>query len=710
MRFWNRYPFFRLIIPFSLGILAAIYLPKPDFVNFFLLVVVNSALFLAALILHLFLTYAHRWSQGVAIYLFAAVAGYSLTIVQTDRYHHNHFAHFLKDHAQVVVLRISEPPSERERSVRVFGKVQYVLDSTAQERTAGKLLLYLEKDSAALNLRYGDQLILNTRISPTQPPGNPHQFNYSRFLANSRVYHQAYARQDNWHRIAGKKVNPVFDLSFRAREYMMQVLERNGLTGNEFAVISAILLGYDDLMEPELRELYAGAGALHVLCVSGLHVGIIFFIMSFMMSRLSRKRSGRIVKFLALMLSIWVYAFITGLSPSVMRASVMFSLFSWRELSKEKSNPYNVLAASAFIILTIDPYLITKIGFQLSYSAVLAIISMFDPIYKLLVFKNPVADYFWKLAVVSVAAQAGTFPLAIFYFNQFPLYFLITNFVVIPVVWLILYAGIFTLMLAAISGWLSFLAGKLLFYLVWFLNKSVELINTLPNAKIDGLVMILPQVIAVYLIIILIFRMFIRKEASYLLAASVIGVLLAGSFVWQRADTLQQKQVVVYQVNGHTAVDLIFGNKLFALADSNLVENKRALAFNIEGNRLHSGAAILHQKLLHPSMISLPAQSDIPVSYYAPGLIVAANTRIAIVDEHFADHQPEQPLPVDLVLMRNNPAIPISRLAEMFSFGKLVFDASNSHWVVQRWRSYCDEHDIAYYDIRENGAYVAGLR
>jgi competence protein ComEC len=441
-----------------------------------------------------------------------------------------------------------------------------------------------------------------------------------------------------------------------------------------------------------------------------LHVGIIFFIMSFMMSRLSRKRSGRIVKFLALMLSIWVYAFITGLSPSVMRASVMFSLFSWRELSKEKSNPYNVLAASAFIILTIDPYLITKIGFQLSYSAVLAIISMFDPIYKLLVFKNPVADYFWKLAVVSVAAQAGTFPLAIFYFNQFPLYFLITNFVVIPVVWLILYAGIFTLMLAAISGWLSFLAGKLLFYLVWFLNKSVELINTLPNAKIDGLVMILPQVIAVYLIIILIFRMFIRKEASYLLAASVIGVLLAGSFVWQRADTLQQKQVVVYKVNGHTAVDLIFGNKLFALADSNLVENKRALAFNIEGNRLHSGAAILHQKLLHPSMISLPAQSDIPVSYYAPGLIVAANTRIAIVDEHFADHQPEQPLPVDLVLMRNNPAIPISRLAEMFSFGKLVFDASNSHWVVQRWRSYCDEHDIAYYDIRENGAYVAGLR
>ncbi len=709
MRFWNRYPFFRLIIPFALGILAAINLPKPDFVSFFLIIIVNSALFLVALSLHLLLSFSYRWSQGFFIYLFAAVAGYSLTIVQTDRYHHNHFAHFLKDEAQVIVLRVSEPPSERARSVRVFGKVQYVLDSTAQERTAGKLLLYLEKDSSALKLRYGDQLILNTRISPTPPPGNPHQFNYSRFLANSGVYHQAYARGDNWHRIAGNKVNPLFDLSFRAREHMMQVLERNGLTGNEFAVISAILLGYDDLMEPELRELYAGAGALHVLCVSGLHVGIIFFIMSFLMSRLSRKRSGRVIRFLALMLSIWAYAFITGLSPSVMRASVMFSLFSWRELSKEKSNPYNVLAASAFIILAIDPYLITKIGFQLSYSAVLAIISMFDPIYKLLIFKNPVADYFWKLAVVSIAAQAGTFPLAIYYFNQFPLYFLITNFVVIPIVWLILYAGIFTLMLAVISGWLSLLAGKLLFYLVWFLNKSVELINTLPNAKIDGLVMILPQVIAVYLIIILLFRVFLKREASYLLAASVVGVLLSGSFILQRANALQQKQVIVYQVNGHTAVDLIFGNKLVALADSNLFDNKRALAFNLEGNRLHSGAAIAHQTPLHTKTSSMWMQPDIPVSYYSPGLIEAANTRIAIVDELFADHQPEQPLVVDLVLMRNNTAVPISRISEMFSFGKLVFDASNSHWVVQRWRRYCDEHDIAYYDIREKGAYVAGL-
>lgn len=709
MRLWNRYPFFRLIIPFALGILVAINLSKPDFVTFFLLIVINSALFLAALSLHLFLTFSYRWSQGFFIYLFAAVAGYSLTIVQTDRYHHNHFANFLQDEAQVVVLRISEPPSERERSVRVFGKVQYVLDSTAQQRTAGKLLLYLEKDSASLNLSYGDQLILNTRINAMQPPGNPHQFNYSRFLANSGVNHQAYVRGDNWHRIAVNKVNPLFDLSFKARQHMMGVLERNGLTGNEFAVISAILLGYDDLMEPELRELYAGAGALHVLCVSGLHVGIIFFIMSFLMSRLSRNKSGRVIKFLALMMSIWAYAFITGLSPSVMRASVMFSLFSWRELSKEKSNPYNVLAASAFIILIIDPYLITKIGFQLSYSAVLAIISMFDPIYKLLIFKNPVTDYFWKLAVVSIAAQAGTFPLAIFYFNQFPLYFLITNFVVIPAVWLILYAGIFTLILAVISGWLSFLAGKLLFYLVWFLNKSVELINTLPNAKIDGLVMILPQVIAVYLIIILIFRMFIRKEASYLLAASIVGVLLAGSFVLQRAHNLQQKQVVVYQVSGHTAVDLVFGNKLVALADSNLYKNHRAMSFNIQGNRLHLGATIAHETLLHETLPSKSTQLVLPVTYYPPGLIAAANTRIAIVDEHFADHQPEQPLPVDLVLMRNNTAIPISSVTEMFSFGKLVFDASNSHWVVQRWRSYCDEHGIAYYDIRENGAFVAGL-
>jgi competence protein ComEC len=708
MRFWNKYPFFRLIIPFAAGILIAIHLPKPAVLEMIHLILICCALFLAALAGHFFSAYQNRWLSGFLIYLFTLTAGYSLTIVQTEKYYSSHYSNYL-NRGQVYVVRISEPPSERARSVRVFGKVRYVMDSVVSERTTGKVLLYFEKDSTALQLEYGDLLLIQSRISPTEPPGNPHQFNYKNFLANSGVYHQAYIRSDSWRRIDSNLVNPVFDFSFKARMKMLRILEKNGLAGNEFAVTSAILLGYDDLMEPELREKYAGAGALHVLCVSGLHVGIIFFIMNFLLKRLDRKKSGRIIKFLVLILSIWAYAFITGLSPSVMRAGVMFSLFSWRELSKEKSNPYNVLAASAFILLTIDPYLITKVGFQLSYAAVLAIISMFDPIYKLLVFKNVVIDYFWKLTVVSIAAQAGTFPLAIFYFNQFPLYFLLSNLIVIPLVWLILYTGIITIILSAIWSGFSMLAGKVLYYEVWAVNFSVDWVNTLPHAKIDGLVLLLPQVILIYLLIIFAFRAYVRKYPGYLIGVLSVAVLLMLGFVYQRYDALQQKKLVVYQVNGHTAIDVFFGNRVIALADSALLTDTRALEFNINDNRIHSGVRMLTPSGFRPENLQMLNLIGSPVKYYSPNLLLAGKKRIAIVDETFAVYRPVKTLETDLVLLRQNTDVPIARITEMFAFERLIFDSSNAPWVVDRWRSYCDEHNIPYYDIREKGAFVQRL-
>lgn len=708
MRIWNKYPFFRLIIPFAAGILFAINIPKPGALNAIHLIIALLALFLLTFVSHVFITYRLRWLPGVFIYLFSIVAGYSLTIVQTERYHQSHFGNYLSEE-QLFVVKVSEPPAERAKSVRVFGKVQYVMDSATRVRTSGKVLLYFEKDSAALQLKYGDLLILKSNITPTNPPGNPHQFNYKKFLANSGVFHQAYIRSQSWQKIDSNHVNPVFNYSFKIRERMMDMLERSGLSGNEFAVVSAILLGYDDLMEPELRDMYAGAGALHVLCVSGLHVGIIFFIMSFLLKILEHKKAGRIIKFFLLLATIWAYAFITGLSPSVMRASVMFSLFSWRELSKEKSNPYNVLAASAFILLVIDPYLITKIGFQLSYSAVLAIISMFDPIYKLMVFKNVVADYFWKLTVVSIAAQAGTFPLAIYYFNQFPLYFLITNMLVIPLVWLILNAGIATIAASFVWSGFSPALGKILYYLVWSLNQAVEWVNTLPYAKIDGLILILPQVFLIYLLLVLIFRSFLKKEAKYLVAVFSIAILLTASLIYQRTNVLEQKKIVIYQVNGHSAIDIFVGNNLFAIADSALLNDKRAMEFNIASNRLHSGVGNTFQTSFAPESLQKLNLIKSPVRFYSPNFLLAGNKRIVIVDKSFPCHQPEKVLKVDYVLLRENAGLSVNQIVEMFEFEALIFDSSNSPYLSRRWRDYCDEHSISYHNVSESGALVCNF-
>ena len=263
---------------------------------------------------------------------------------------------------------------------------------------------------------------------------------------------------------------------------------------------------------------------------------------------LDRSKRTRWLKVILLLLAIWSYAFITGLSPSVLRAAVMFSLFSWRESRHAKSNPYNILAASAFILLVYNPYLLMLVGFQLSYAAVLAIVALFDPIYRLLAFRSYLADQVWKLIVVSLAAQIGTFPLAIYYFHQFPVYFLITNMVVIPLAWLIINTGVLLLMVSWISVWLSAIIGMLLSVFLMVMNGAVNFIHGLPGAVLHGLVLHLPQVVLIYLLIITTTRFAIDKNFRMLMANLVLVAVLVVSFTVGRAAKLNQQNVIIYQI------------------------------------------------------------------------------------------------------------------------------------------------------------------
>lgn len=707
MKFWNQYPFVRLLIPFAAGILLAIHLPKPALLGSLNLILISGILFFLIIFSHLTKRYSLRWLPGLLINLFLLCSGYTLTVVQREFYHRDQLNQFV-ERENIIAFRIAEPPSERAKSVRAFGEVISVMDSVAGKAISGKILVYFEKDSTSKKLRYGDVIVAKTRLNPIQSSGNPHQFDYRKYLAQSGIYYQTWITGENWQKTGKGRVNPLFSFSYRARDFMLKILETQGLAGDEFAVAAAILLGFDDHMEPELRNLYAGAGALHVLCVSGLHVGIIFMIVSLLLKGLTSKK-GKFLRFLLLLASIWMYAFITGLAPSVLRASVMFSLFSWRELAREKSNSYNILAASAFLLLAYDPYLISKIGFQLSYSAVLGIISLNDPIYKLLTFRNVVLDYFWKLTVVSIAAQAGTFPLAIFYFNQFPVYFLLANLIVIPVVWLIVYTGIIALSAAAISGWLSSMVVKFLSIQIMFLNFSVDWINRLPFAKIDGLVLYLPQMILVYLLMVFMVRFFISKDGKHGVIFLSISLLLTFSLIFKRVGALGQKKLIVYNVRGYSAMDIIMGQNLISFADSGLLLNSGAIDFNMKNARTYAGAKIRDQRTFNQQVEGAVDAMSLPVRFYSPGIISAGSKTIAVIDGNFPVLKPGQTLKVDWLILQNNCNLTIRQLQDMFQFEQLVFDSSSSAPKIRKWREYCEANNIPYFDVTSSGALVVSL-
>lgn len=700
---WNPYPFFRLIVPFVAGILVSVYTDVPVESARIPLMVVTLLFFLPVVLVYFLGSWHLRWLSGTAISIFFFVAGYTFTAIHTPKYDPQNISNQDADGGSWLV-RITEPLAEKPNSYKTTGKFIGAVDTSGLKKVTGKLLIYFEKDTLAQHLKYGDEILISGSVSEIAPPGNPHQFDYKRFLGNSGIYHQVYLRYGTWQKTNVHWKNPVFDFAYEARARMLRILESNGLTGDEFSVASAILLGYDDMMDRELRQKYAGAGALHVLCVSGLHVGIIFLLLSFILKPLNRNKWLRLIQFILMLASIWAYAFITGLSPSVMRAGVMFSLFAWRETRKEKSNPYNILASSAFILLLIDPFMITKIGFQLSFAAVLAIISLFDPLYRLMPVKNPAGDYIWKLTVVSIAAQIGTFPFAIFYFHQFPVYFFITNIIVIPLVWLILNTGILVLLTSLISKFVSMKLSVFLWGLLVGLNKSVEFIDALPGATLSGLVLTIGQVVLIYFVIILITRAVTTRNSHMVVATLSVLILLSGSFLWTRFQKLRQKEIVVYQAGNHTGIDFIAGQAACFVADSALIADQQTISFNISGNRIFSGVRDITSCDLN-KMDGISDQPSVPsLKYFGPGFCSFEKKRLAIISDDLPDYQPTKPLHVDLLILSGKPDISMDELQSQFNFETLIFDGV-APWLAQSWESYCDSCGIQYHDVRKDGCF-----
>jgi competence protein ComEC len=629
------------------------------------------------------------------------------TILHTPKYHENHFSK-LQTPGDVFIVRLTETPSEKPNSLRAFGNVEYLKDSSALKSASGKIMLYFETDSLAKSLKYGDFILFNRNPDEIPPPANPHQFEYRNYLSNDGIYHQIFLRSNDWVKSAKNNVNPIFKFSELARLKMLKILEINGLAGDEYAVTAALLLGYKENLEPELRSQYTGAGAMHILSVSGLHVGIIFFVIGFLLQFLDKIKHGRITKFALIITALWFYAFITGLSPSVLRATVMFSLFAIKEVQKQQSNPYNTLAASALILMIFDPFIITKVGFQLSYAAVLGIIALFKPIYELWILKNKIGDYFWQIISVSLAAQIGTFPISVLYFHQFPSYFLFANIFVIPLAWLIMVVGI-TVLVFYFWPWLAELLGILLKNLVFALNFSVGFIDGLPGAKIEGMVYYLPQVVLIYLIFIFITRSFIMKRGSLVVATLAGLVLLMGSFIYEKSKILKQKQLVVYSMHDQTAIDIFIGDKGIALADSAVFSDKKSSDFNLKNTRIFAGIQQMNSLAIEDFSDNQNETSNKDFSITNSHFMKIGKYRLAIIDNGFGEYFPEHPLKVDLLILKGNPKISISGLKEKFDFDKLIFDGSNKFYSINRWKEECEKLAIPFHDVKINGAFTANL-
>ena len=578
----SEYPIVKLLLSIIIGILLASFIALDNV----LLYAFGVLLILFTLIAwpkKYFFSYNNRFISGIIIFVFFISVGALLFQYHFNYSKSSHFSLFQKQNSSLL-LKITEPPQQKDKTIKVFAEVIAVNNDFENTSTIGNALLYLQKDNISTTLEYGDIIAFHKAISETEPPSNPDQFNYQEYLYLKGVQHQGYGRTSDWSLVEKAGISPM-GMALKLRLYLLEVLRENNIEEDELSVAAGMLLGVRDMLSPELRDAYSGAGAMHILCVSGLHVGILYMIIAWMLSFMSETTRNKLIKSIIILVIIWLYAMLTGFSPSVVRSATMFSFIAIGSNLKRHVNIIGSLSSSAFVLLVYDPTLIFNLGFQLSYSAVVAIVIIQPALAKLWFPKYKVVDYFWQLTTVSIAAQIGTAPLSIYYFHQFPNYFILTNFIVIPAAYIIIMLGI-AVILTSFIPFISALLGKLLSFILMIVNSAITGIEQMDYAVTRDIYISEPILILSILFVVFTSAMFLLKKRKliFIYQALVILILIAMNFNFDKDD-----EFVIYKTSKSTYIAIYSGKEAWIMADSNVLKDPEIASFSVAGHELKKG-------------------------------------------------------------------------------------------------------------------------
>lgn len=525
-------------------------------------------------------SYDKDWLKGACLNVLLFCFGLSMHVSQKDILKPNHFS---KNKSEYLLVRIKEPLLERKKSYKALAEVTFIIDSFGREHTCiGNLSIYFQKDSGIFSsLQYGDLLLIKSNYKEAAPPQNPYEFNYKRYLAFNNIYHQCYLQENDFIKTGKSDKNALFDFSYKAQDYFKEVLNKYVSSKTEVAVSQALLYGYDDDIDADVVKAYSNTGTLHVLAVSGMHVGIIFWIISKLLLFLDKKRWGQLIKAIISLVLLWAYSLLCGFSPSILRATVMFSFMIIGKLKKRDVNIYNTLATSAFVILVFDTNIIANVGFQLSYLAVLGIVTFQKRIYEWYTPKYWITDQIWTITAVSIAAQLATFPVGLLYFHQFPFCFLFSNLIIIPLTTVILFLDI-GLIVLSFWDWGASILGCISKWFIMITNKIVMFVEALPYSYTNGIHISIAETILIYLLILYLFFWFIHIKHRYLTYTLLIGCILAFYNGYESYATQSQKSITFYHIPKSTAFNIIHNNIASFYVDSSLMNDEERFRFHVQ--------------------------------------------------------------------------------------------------------------------------------
>ncbi|MGM0579906.1 MAG: ComEC/Rec2 family competence protein [Bacteroidota bacterium] len=697
---WNRYAFIRFVLFMSLGIVAGTFLPD-IFEVILLLFCAIAVLYLSA---QFFRGYKFPAFQSISFAVLAFLIcfsfGYLNAFWKSEKHDEVHLLNVNTDEIEAFEAILVNAGKTTEKTHGFKIDIQQVLINDKWQNYSGNAMVYFQKDSLSEDLKYGDKLLVKSKLSELEAPKNPLEFNYKRFLGFDQIYHQQYVTSGNWLKLAEGKGNLIMAYSIKTGQYLEGIMNEYIQNDRSLAIAKALTLGIKDELDNDLRNAYAAAGAMHVLAVSGLHVGIIFLIISTVLKKWKNRKRGRIFFAVINISVLWAYAFITGLSPSVQRAAMMFSFIILAQAMKRQTNIYNTLAASAFVLLSFDPFLLFSVGFQLSYLAVLGIVFFQPKLYGLLQFKFVLWDKIWAITCVSIAAQLATAPLGLLYFHQFPTYFFLSNLVVIPAAFVILNSSLF-LLIVSFWEWAAEWIGYLIDHFIQIINYMVFSLDYLPNSTIDGIFINTPESWLIYIAIFFIALFISEKKLNYLKLTVLSLFLMSASICLRQYENFQEKKLIVYDTGKHHALAIRKGFSQYLKVEEELAQDKNKLRFHVYPSQLQAGIADFHPDRFEPDN-----QKELFKDFNGLKIAIWEDKQIIHWEHELDDDFTfKEPIDADLLIISNNALKKSEKLMEFFNPKKIVVDASNSYYNIQNFKAKFEEENLDYYIVPDEGAF-----
>lgn len=685
---WRGLPAVRLLFAFAPGIYLQWQYKLPPF-PLWLCGGISALFFLILRLPAPAIRYRWRAAAGFLLCICLFCAGALLTWYKNPHYHPLSIQQ-LYTGAETLELILQDATVQRPNSWKALARINRLLSHNKKQQAHGLLWIYFARDSSFNGLPAGSLLLTHAIPQPVTSTGNPGAFDYARYSLFNGVTHQLYLQPDDYVLIPGNYNTRFSQWLIRCRNWIIHTLEKYIPGKKEAGLAEALLIGYKDNLDRELVQSYTNTGIVHIIAISGLHLGLIYWLLQKACAFLPRHGRWRWFSPLLQIAALWIFSLLAGAQASVLRSAVMFTILILGESLSRKHAIYNSLALAAFLLLCYQPYWLWDIGFQLSFLAVASLILFMQPVYQLIYIKWKPLDLIWKMCAVTLAAQLLTLPVCLYQFHQFPNYFLVANLLIVPLSSLIL-MGEILLCLAALLPAAATVLGSALNWLIWLMNETVQYIERLPYALTHRIQLTVTEAACLMLILVLMAVAWLKKSRYYtwLTVCSCIG--LWGLLRYSHIERQRQQLFIVYNSPRAVVLDFINGTRYSSWYDTSGAGN---LSYYLDGSRalFNAGPA--------DTVAGLKWKQHC-ISWRGQRIWIAGQQPLPSADSMHA---------IDILVLASRADSSLQHLIQPGRLKQVIATSTLSNRVVEQWRRYCRHHSIAFHAVKTDGAFVMKQR